>query len=1009
MVLFGEQLASLQHEGWETNYIQYNELKKVIAKLIQERKANDEAAAKASSVSFYDQLEEQVNGVNAFVVRQLGDARARFTALTADHKDALGDVRVGAPLVSADGGSMADALRQLKSDGNTTAFEHLRAARDLERDLDALRRFVGTNVIAATKIVKKHDKNVAPALRKRDALAALVRAQSFFSGTELPTLATEVDVFVDRALASVYPGGVVPAGAKARKMSDANEEEEGLKSLPQWLLAGASKDAAANAAAAADEEQSAAAAAGGGGGDDGGGADYTAVTIADASRFISTFLSTWRFKKVTYDPDEATRVFVKGDAVEVSRADGGWSSGTVLARGHDGTFTVAFDGDGEEQSGVLSTALRRASGAKGLDADARAAAAIDEVWDVDFSDPTLKDWATLTTREKAATVARNSLKVSIILIALYLFICSLSFLATGFRLVAGKDAATVFSNNLIFDNPVAGLMVGILATVLVQSSSTSTSIVITMVGADLLTVEQAIPIIMGANIGTSVTSTIVAMGQINDRNEFRRAFAAATVHDMFNFLSVLLLLPIEAATGYLYKLATYLVPAGYKKAEDAEKLPDMLKVLTKPFTKWIVQIDKKIISKITTYCNLKSTKYDVAQCDKYGGMTLMKAPKECAADAGDDCEGVSYLFDGMYNNWTDGASGAFVLIMALVVLCTCLYLIVKLLKGLLRGRVAVWLHKTVNGRVPDLQLTPVRKHEDYKLCGEKPAGAVNVVIGRSRVIPLEWLSGYLAMAVGMGLTVLVQSSSITTSALTPLVGVGVIRLERMYPTVLGANIGTTVTGLIAAFAVDGNKIQDTLAVAYAHLFFNLTGIAVWYGIPPLRQIPIGMARLLGNITATYRWFPIAYILFAFLLIPAAFVGISVASSALTIVIVSLIVASALFVWGVTYLQSAKPESLPESLRTWARFPLWCRSLEPYDRHCCGRVERWAVETCTCCGCGGKPGAEVLDDSVEIELVGGGGDGAAAAARPASPAPKQGDLAKAAARLEEGTAKGVAQV
>ncbi len=68
---------------------------------------------------------------------------------------------------------------------------------------DALRRFVGTNVIAATKIVKKHDKHVPPALKKRDALAALVRAQSFFSGTELPTLAPEVDGFGDRALAAV--------------------------------------------------------------------------------------------------------------------------------------------------------------------------------------------------------------------------------------------------------------------------------------------------------------------------------------------------------------------------------------------------------------------------------------------------------------------------------------------------------------------------------------------------------------------------------------------------------------------------------------------------------------------------------------------------------------------------------------------------------------------------------------------------------------------------------------
>lgn len=54
---------------------------------------------------------------------------------------------------------------------------------------------------------------------------------------------------------------------------------------------------------------------------------------------------------------------------------------------------------------------------------------------------------------------------------------------------------------------------------------------------------------MGANIGTSVTNTIVALGQVGDRDEFRRAFAGATVHDMFNWLTVIIMLPIEWISG----------------------------------------------------------------------------------------------------------------------------------------------------------------------------------------------------------------------------------------------------------------------------------------------------------------------------------------------------------------------------------------------------------------------------------------------------------------------------
>ena len=189
------------------------------------------------------------------------------------------------------------------------------------------------------------------------------------------------------------------------------------------------------------------------------------------------------------------------------------------------------------------------------------------------------------------------LKLTLVVAALYFFICSLSFLASGFRLVAGRQAG------MIFNNPIAGVLVGVLVTVLVQSpacsSSTSTSIVITMVAADLLTVRQAISLIMGANIGTSVTSTIVALAQSNDRNEFRRAFAAATVHDMFNFLSVLVLLPIEAATGYLYHFSKAIINAS-PSLTSAEKPPDILKVVTKPFTKLVMSIDKKVITKIAT-------------------------------------------------------------------------------------------------------------------------------------------------------------------------------------------------------------------------------------------------------------------------------------------------------------------------------------------------------------------------------------------------------------------------
>ena len=99
--------------------------------------------------------------------------------------------------------------------------------------------------------------------------------------------------------------------------------------------------------------------------------------------------------------------------------------------------------------------------------------------------------------------------------SLYGFLFALALMGDSFKVLGGRTAGNLFKN---VDNPIAGLMIGILATVLVQSSSTSTSVMVGMVGADIITVQTAIPLIMGANIGTSVTNSIVSIGQMQDKD-----------------------------------------------------------------------------------------------------------------------------------------------------------------------------------------------------------------------------------------------------------------------------------------------------------------------------------------------------------------------------------------------------------------------------------------------------------------------------------------------------------
>jgi sodium-dependent phosphate cotransporter len=505
-------------------------------------------------------------------------------------------------------------------------------------------------------------------------------------------------------------------------------------------------------------------------------------------------------------------------------------------------------------------------------------------WDVEFSDDSGD------TRGSAELVITNLFKCCLVFGALYIFICALSFLADGFRLVAGKNAGEVFQNSEIFNNEFAGCMVGLLVTVLVQSSSTSTSIIITMVAADLLTVRQAIPMVMGCNMGTSVTSTIVAMGQVGNRDEFRRAFAAATVHDMFNILSVVVLLPIEAATGFLFELSYAIVKSQNLMPED--KPPDMLKVLTNPLTKSVIEIDKKLMTKIAVEKN--ATKLAAL----YEKSMIKGVSKSSAHLAG--------------TSMSDESVGILLLFGALAGLCLALFVIVRLLKSMLKGKVAVWLHKSVNGEVPDFTI-----------------GGIKIYMG--------WLAGYLAMGAGAGLTIMVQSSSITTSALTPLVGLGVISIDRMYPVVLGANIGTCVTGLLAALAASASKLQFTLQVAYAHLFFNISGIILWYCIWPNRQLPISLAKALGNVVHDYRWFAIFYIFVIFFVTPAVFVALSIAGPAAIGTVLTLCILAGIFIIALTKMQAKCPDCLPEVLQTWEFMPSWLRSLEPWDRNICGPI------------------------------------------------------------------------
>mmetsp|Transcript_595 Transcript_595/g.1402 ORF Transcript_595/g.1402 Transcript_595/m.1402 type:complete len:593 (-) Transcript_595:139-1917(-) len=408
---------------------------------------------------------------------------------------------------------------------------------------------------------------------------------------------------------------------------------------------------------------------------------------------------------------------------------------------------------------------------------------------------------------------------------LYFFLLGLELLGSGAKVMSGCKAGELFGDN---PNPIAGLMVGILATVLLQSSSTTTSIIVSLVGS-AIDVDQGIFMVMGANIGTSVTNTIVAMGQMGDGDQLERAFAGATVHDMFNFLSVGVLLPLEVATGYLHALTKAMTKNASPK--DDEDWEGPIKKIVSPLGKKIIIANKKVTNGIALNNTLSCDDFYPMHCDptidpptykscdgKFGLVGCDKDNNYCPA---------FFVADATAED--DKVSGGVVFFIGIIIIFTCLLGIVAILQKLLLGMSTRIIYKATD------------------------------------------INGYIAIAIGAGITMVVQSSSITTSALTPLVGMGALRLEQMFPLTLGANIGTTLTGILASLVSDSVK---SLQVALAHLMFNVTGIVIFYPVPYMRQIPLNLARKLGKATRLWRGFPIVYIAVMFVLFPLFFLGLS---------------------------------------------------------------------------------------------------------------------------------------
>ena len=361
------------------------------------------------------------------------------------------------------------------------------------------------------------------------------------------------------------------------------------------------------------------------------------------------------------------------------------------------------------------------------------------------------------------------LRASLVFGLIYTFLVGVSSLESGIEVMGADTQESLFSS---VSNPVAGLFIGILGTVLVQSSSASTSVIVGLVGTGALGVGDAVPMIMGANIGTTVTNTLVALAHMRQSEEFKRAFSAATVHDFFNLMAVSIVLPIELATNVL--------------SNSAEKISEQL--VGSAGSEWKSPIKKWV-----------------------------KEPVGWLKDLGDAI--------GASGN----VLGTLLVAIGLVIILISLAFITKNMRKLVADRIEASLNK---------------------------------VLGKG--------AGTVAMLLGLVITISVQSSSITTSIMIPLAAAGVVTLRNIYPVTLGANVGTTITALLAALATSR---PEALTVAIVHTLFNVGGIVLLYPMPYVRDIPIRLAENLAKIAINRRVAAVIYVVVVFIVVPLLGVAI----------------------------------------------------------------------------------------------------------------------------------------
>ncbi len=360
-------------------------------------------------------------------------------------------------------------------------------------------------------------------------------------------------------------------------------------------------------------------------------------------------------------------------------------------------------------------------------------------------------------------IENHTVKFLLAIIAVFaMFFWSLDLMTSSFKLISKETVVEILS---FTSNPFISLFVGIFITAVIQSSSTTTSLIVAIVASGSLSLENAIPMVMGANIGTSLTNTLIAISYINNNREFKNALSCASTHDFFNIMTVAVLFPLE----YYYNILS------------------------------------SLSSDVASLFNVSSSVNSNSGISNFNVIGIFN----------------QYLMEVVNYKW----------ILVAVSLLT-LFISIKIMSKII----------------------------STQLIGKT----------KERFQEVFFRNTLNSFGLGVLLTSAIQSSSISTSIIVPFAATGKISTHKLFPYIIGANIGTTLTALIAAL----NKSEAALSIAFAHFLFNTSGTLIFLFIPYIKEIPVFLSERFAQITVNYKIIGFAYLLFVFFIFPLTLIFIN---------------------------------------------------------------------------------------------------------------------------------------